>query len=119
MHTTVVNIGSAKVFDVRLLRTLDPDQEQPWSASYASFATNNYVKYQNQSSYAGMATWWSPVGLVDAHAQPPSFPLPLATCERCPCFSVDLLYPQQTSLTGPIPCTLLRFKWLLRVRATT
>ena len=53
VHSTIVNIGASKLFDVRYLRSVDPDQEQPWSAGYTSFATNNYVKYQNQSTYVG------------------------------------------------------------------
>ncbi len=46
MHTTIVNTGSAKLFDVRYLRSIDPDQEQPWLAITDRFSTNNYVKYQ-------------------------------------------------------------------------
>ncbi len=66
VHKSIVNIGTSKVFDVRYLRTIDPDQEQPWSAAYQSFATNNYVKYQNQSSYGGECAClsaWSPPAL--------------------------------------------------------
>jgi len=53
MHTTIMNIGSSKVFDVRYLRSIDPDQEQPWNSDATSYVTNNYVKYQYQSSYTG------------------------------------------------------------------
>ena len=55
MHTTIVNIGSNKLFDVRYLRSIDPDQEYPWSTEdVPSYATNNYVKFQYQASLAGV-----------------------------------------------------------------
>ena len=53
MHTTIVNVGAAKLFDVRYLRSIDPDQEQPWNTDTTDYVTNNYVKYQYQASYAG------------------------------------------------------------------
>jgi hypothetical protein len=53
MHTTVCNIGGNKLFDVRYLRSIDPDQEQPWTTDTTNYLTNNYVKYQYQASYAG------------------------------------------------------------------
>lgn len=53
MHTTVANVGTTKLFDVRYLRSIDPDQEQPWTTDTTNYLTNNYVKYQYQASYAG------------------------------------------------------------------
>ena len=53
MHTTVANVGTTKLFDVRYLRSIDPDQEQPWTTDTTNYVTNNYVKYQYQASYAG------------------------------------------------------------------
>ena len=41
------------MFDVRYLRSIDPDMEQPWAASYEHFLTNNYVKYQYQATIPG------------------------------------------------------------------
>ncbi len=63
MHTTVVNIGAARLFDVRYLRSIDPDQEQPWNSDSTNFVTNNYVKYQYQASYAGAMTEARGVGV--------------------------------------------------------
>ena len=51
MHLTILNTGNTSAYDVWFLRTMDPDQEQPWTTeSSTDFATNNYVKYQYQSS---------------------------------------------------------------------
>jgi hypothetical protein len=49
-HHTLINTGTTTQFDVKFLRNIDPDQEQPWSAVYAHFVTNNYVKFQYQAT---------------------------------------------------------------------
>ena len=40
---TLKNLGTETLHDVRYMRNVDPDQEQPWSGSYT---TKNYVRYQ-------------------------------------------------------------------------
>ena len=40
---TLKNTGSSSLHDVKYMRNVDPDQEQPWTGSYT---TKNYVKYQ-------------------------------------------------------------------------
>jgi hypothetical protein len=42
-RTTIRNVHSADLYDVQYLRSVDPDQEQPWTGN---FETRNFVRFQ-------------------------------------------------------------------------
>lgn len=121
MHTAIMNIGAAKLFDVRYLRSVDPDQEQPWNSDANSYVTNNYVKYQYQASYAGANRFkcspsCSPcASITDTLALPSTIS---TFAENLFLLSVLLCGLQRTSRTVRTPRSPSRRKWLLKARCS-